>query len=133
MSDVKYRLVFAGLGLALVLVVLVGWLFGSPEGDPLVLPDALEQISPIPGSQVPLQTPIEVDVPVAYRIELFVDGFRVPSGELRFVEGTGVYSFEPSRSAVIAWGPGEHTVLVRWSKLGGLPDEGEFTWRFRTF
>ncbi len=133
MSDAKYRLLFIGLGLAFVAVVVVAVRFGSPEAPKVVLPPALEEITPLPASQVPLQAPIEVDVPVGYRIEMFVDGFRVPESELRFVEGTGVYSFSPSQSSIIEWGPGPHTVRVTWRKLGGLPDVGEHSWRFRVF
>ena len=133
MSDLKYRLIFIGLGVALVAVAVIGWRFGSPEADVAGLPDVIEELSPVPGSQVPLQTPIEIDVPVAYRIEMFVDNFRVPDAELRFVEGTGVYSFDPSRSSVIEWGPGQHRIVIRWNKLGGLPDTGEFAWTFRVF
>ena len=133
MSHGKYRALFIGLGLAFVAVVVAGVIYGSPEVPTASLPDALEEITPISGSQVPLQAPIEVDVPVGYRIEMFVDNFRVPESELRFVEGTGVYSFSPSQSTVISWGPGLHTVTVRWTRLGGLPDVGEHTWTFRVF
>lgn len=133
MSDTKYRLIFLGLGVAFVGVVVVGFLLGSPDREGVGLPAAIEEIGPLPSTQVPLQTPIEVDVPVGYRIEMFVDNFRVPTGELLFVEGTGVYRFNPHQSSVIAWGPGEHTVLVRWHRIGGLPDEGEYSWSFRVF
>ncbi len=133
MSDAKYRAIFLGLGVAFLAVILAGFVFGSPEAEDVPLPGVLEEISPLPGSQVPLQVRIEVDVPIGYRIEMFVDNFRVPETELQFVEGTGVYSFVPSRSEFIAWGSGEHSVLVRWRTISGLPDEGEFRWTFRTF
>jgi hypothetical protein len=132
-SDAKYRTIFIALGLAFVAVVIGGWWYGSPTADQPVLPGAIEAISPAPGSQVPVQTPVEVDVPVGYRIELFVDGFRVPEDELRFAEGTGVYSWTPTRASVIEWGSGERTVIVRWRRLSGLADEGEYSWTFRVF
>ena len=106
MSHAKYRTIFIALGLAFLTVVAGAWLFGSPEAPELILPPAIEQITPLPGSQVPSQTNVEVDVPVGYRIEMFIDNFRIPDGELRFVEGTGVYSWSPSTSQVIEWGPG---------------------------
>jgi len=133
MSHAKYRAIFIALGLAFLAVVAGAWLFGSPEAPELILPPAIEQITPLPGSQVPSQTNVEVDVPVGYRIEMFIDNFRIPDGELRFVEGTGVYSWSPSTSQVIEWGPGLHTVIVRWRKIGGLPDEGEYTWTIRVY
>ena len=133
MNDRRYLVIFLALGLAAGLVVIAAFLFGSPETSRDPLPQALEQIAPLPGSQVPLQTPVEVDVPVGYRVEIFVDGFRVPDSEVRFVEGTGVHSWAPARSSTILWGPGRHTVSVRWRKVSGLPDEGEHSWNFRVF
>lgn len=133
MSHAKYRAIFIALGLAFVFVVTGAWLFGSPDSGQVPLPGAIEAIAPAPRSQVPSQTSVEVDVPVGYRIEMFIDNFRVPQSELRFVEGTGVYSWSPLLSDTISWGPGEHTVLVRWRRIGGLPDEGEYTWTFRVF
>lgn len=133
MTDRKYLFIFLSLGLAAISVVTLAFLFGSPEGSQEPLPAVIEEISPLPGSQVPMQTPIEVDMPVGYRAEIFVDGFRVPDSEVRFVEGTGVHSWAPTRSSTIVWGPGPHTVSVRWRKLSGLPDEGSYGWRFRVF
>ena len=133
MTDRRYLLVFLVLGLLAVAVAVVGFAFGSPEGRPSPLPRAIEGISPQPGSQVPLQTPVEVDVPVGYRVDIYIDGFRVPASEVRFVEGTGVHSWAPTRSSTILWAPGTHTVLVRWERLSGLPDVGEHSWDFRVF
>ena len=133
MTDRRYLFIFLALGLAAVVVVTLAFLFGSPDRGRDPLPSVLEDISPLPGSQVPLQTPIEVDVPVGYRVEIFVDGFRVPDSEVRFVEGTGVHSWAPTRSSTIVWGPGPHTVSIRWRTLSGLPDEGQHSWSFRVF
>ena len=133
MTDRRYLFIFLGLGLAAVAVVAAAFLFGSPDTGREPLPQALEEIAPLPGSQVPLQTPIEVDVPVGYRVEIFVDGFRVPDSEVRFVEGTGVHSWAPARSSTMVWGSGSHTVSVRWRKVSGLVDQGEYSWDFRVF
>ena len=133
MSDRRYLLIFLALGVVALAVVVAAFMFGSPETDREPLPTVLEEIAPLPGSQVPLQTPIEVDVPVGYRVEIFVDGFRVPDSEVRFVEGTGVHSWAPTRSSTIVWSAGLHTVSVRWRKVSGLPDEGQHSWDFRVF
>lgn len=133
MTDRRYLLIFLALGLAAVVVVILAFRFGSPDTGREPLPAVIEEISPLPGSQVPLQTAIEVDMPVGYRVEMFVDGFRVPDSEVRFVEGTGVHSWAPTRSSTIVWGPGAHTVSIRWRKLSGLPDEGRHSWSFRVF
>ena len=126
-------IIFLALGLAAVVVVAAAFLFGSPETGRAPLPAVLEEIAPLAGSQVPLQTPIEVDVPVGYRVAIFVDGFRVPDSEVRFVEGTGVHSWTPTRSSTIVWSPGLHTVSVRWRKVSGIPDQGQYSWDFRVF
>lgn len=134
MTKGQYRALFILLGAAGAAAVAVAFLFGSPDAIRDPLPRAIEAIDPLPGSQVPLQAPIEVDLPVGYRAEIFVDGFRAPDSEVRYVEGTGVHSWTPVRSSVIAWGPGPHTVSVRWRKVTtGLADEGEYSWSFRVF
>lgn len=132
MTKGQYRALFLLLGAAGVAVVVVAFLYGSPEGEREPLPAVLENISPQPGSQVPRQTAVEVDLPVGYGLEMFADNFRVDL-EVRFVQGTGVYSWSPSDSSIISWGAGEHRVRVRWRRLSGLADEGEYSWTFRVF
>ena len=135
MTKGQYRALFLLLGAAGVAVVVVAFLYGSPEGEREPLPAVLENISPQPGSQVPRQTAVEVDLPVGYGLEIFPDDSLdpVPESEVRFVEGTGVYSWSPSDSSIINWDSGEHRVRVRWRRLSGLADEGEYSWTFRVF
>ncbi|MGH8874672.1 MAG: hypothetical protein ACRDVM_05395 [Acidimicrobiia bacterium] len=127
-----YRLVYAGLALALVAIIALGVAFGG-NGEPAELPGPIEAISPLPGDSVLRQAVIEVDFPVGYRAELWVDGFRVPDSEITFVEATGVLRWGPSPTStyLTEWTPGEHTALVRWDTITGLPDTGEFEWTFR--
>jgi hypothetical protein len=130
----QYRWVYFALGGALLVVVALGLVFGSPEASGGGRPDQIEAVSPEPGETVVRQTAIEVDVPAGYAIDLFVDNLLIPAGELFFVEGTGVYSWQPRPGGIIAeLAPGPHTVLVRWRTLSGLPDEGEYSWTFRTY
>lgn len=133
MTKGQYRALFLLLGAAGVAVVVVAFLYGSPEGEREPLPAVLENISPQPGSQVPRQTAVEVDLPVGYGLEMFADNFLVPDSEVRFVQGTGVHSWSPSASSIINWDAGEHRVRVRWHRLSGLADEGEYSWTFRVF
>ena len=80
------------------------------------------------------QTGIEVDVPAGYAIDLFLDGLLIPADELFFVEGTGVYRWDPGPGkAITELSSGQHEVLVRWRTLAGLPDEGEYAWTFRAY
>jgi hypothetical protein len=126
--------VYVGLGLALVAVVAFGVAFGSPDRPGVGRPTQIEAISPEPGETVIRQTRIEVDVPAGYGIEMYLDGLLIPEEELFFVEGTGVYSWQPGPDRIVTeLKPGDHTVLVRWRTLSGLPDVGEYSWTFRAY
>lgn len=130
----RYRLIYLGLGLLLVVVVALGVAFGSPDTPGDDRPAQIEAVSPEPGETVLRQARLEVDVPAGYTVEIFVDGFRVPEEELFIVEGTGVHSWQPgSETGVAEWSPGQHEVLVRWRTLSGLPDVGEYSWSFRVY
>ena len=125
-----YRLIYIGLGLIGLAAIALGIVF-SVEGDSIVLPDALESVSPAPGSLVPPQEGIEIDLQVGYEAQIVVDGW--PITDATFVEGTGVYRWSPSPSSptIQEWTPGEHTVVVTWDRYSGLPDPGSFEWSFR--
>jgi len=130
----RYRTIYVGLGLALIAVIAFGVAFGSPDRPGVGRPDQIEAISPEPGETVIRQTRIEVDVPAGYGIELYLDGLLIPEDELFFVEGTGVYSWQPGPDRILTeLAPGEHRVLVRWRTLSGLPDVGEYSWTFRAY
>ena len=126
----SYRLIYIGLGLVGVAAVALGFLH-SAEGEEVVLPEALESVSPSPGSLVPPQASIEVDLEVGYEATIFVDGF--PVNNATFVDATGVYRWAPTPTdpVVTEWSPGEHTVRVVWDTYTGLPDPGSFEWTFR--
>lgn len=133
-NKARYRRIYVALGVALLVVVALGVAFGSPEGAGGGRPYQIEAVNPEPGETVVRQTPIEVDVPAGYAIDLYVDNLLIPAEELFFVEGTGVYSWQPQPGGTIPeLAPGQHTVLVRWRTLTGLPDEGEYSWTFRTY
>lgn len=129
-DSMPYRLIYLGLALVGIAAIAFGLAFGG-GGEPTVVPEPLEAISPRRGDLVPPQTAIEIDLPVGYRAEIFVDGWPVPDAV--FVEGTGVYRWSPSPSSptITEWTPGEHTVRVVWDTIVGFPDPGEFEWTFR--
>ncbi len=130
----RYRAVYLGLGLALIAVTAFGIVFGSPDRAGMGRPEQIEEIEPEPGETVVRQTRIEVDMLSGYAIELFVDGFLIPAEEVFFVEGTGVYSWQPGADqAITELSPGRHEVLIRWRTLSGLPDVGEYSWSFRVY
>lgn len=125
-----YRLIYLGLGLVAVAAIAFALAFAG-GGEELAVPEEIEALSPQPGDLVPPQAGIEVDLPVGYVAEIYVDGWLVLDAV--FVEGTGVYRWAPSPSnpTVTEWAPGEHTVRVAWDTVRGLPDPGEFEWTFR--
>jgi hypothetical protein len=115
-------------------VVTLGIVFGSPDRAGVARPLQVEAVSPEPGETVVRQTRIEVDLVSGYAIDMFVDGLMIPAEELFFVEGTGVYSWQPGADRVISeLSPGQHEVLIRWQTLSGLPDVGEYSWTFRVY
>ena len=128
----RYRLIYLGLGALAVAVILLGVVFGQ-GGDPVVLPDPVESVSPRPGDSVLRQAVIEVDMEVGYELAIFVDGFRVPDTEIAFIEGTGVYRWAPTPTGLYLteWSPGVHDVRIEWNTVSGLSDVGSFEWSFR--
>jgi len=125
-----YRLIYIGLGLVGVAAIALG-LALSTEGEPTLLPDVLESVSPSPGSLVPPQTTLEFDLQVGYAAQIVVDGW--PIADATFVEGTGVYRWAPSPASptIQEWTPGLHTVVITWDTYTGLPNPGSYEWSFR--
>ncbi len=125
-----YRFIYIGLGLLVVAVIAFAIAF-SESGDPVVMPSVIEAVYPEPGDLATFQTQLEIDLEVGYRADIFVDGWRIDDAD--FVEGTGVYRWSPSPTnpSINEWTPGEHTILVRYDTINGLPDIGEFEWTFR--
>jgi hypothetical protein len=127
----RYRIIFSLLGLALAAVAF-GAILLAPSGTPATLPDVLEGYSPTDGSTVLRQIEIAIDLPVNYEIVLVVDGTTIPNDEINTIPQTGIFTWRPDETTMIPeWTPGIHTVWVRWDRVNGLPDPGEWTWRFR--
>ena len=142
MRSRAYRLIYFGLGAALISVVLLGLVFGSPATDSDDRPDVLEGIYPNPSSQISGTDVLEVDVPPEYSVDLWVD-FRgsgssdanwvqIPASEISIIEATGLHSWRPGPNRIFeTWPAGNQRVLVRWDTTVGLPDPGEYQWTFR--
>lgn len=127
----RYRLIYTFLGLALALVA-IGAVVFAPSGQVNEPPEVLESYSPSAESTVLRQIDVEIDLPVNYQIELVVDGVSIPSDEIDVVEETGRFTWRPDSTTTIPeWTPGFHTVWVRWDRISGLPDPGEWIWTFR--
>jgi hypothetical protein len=125
-----YRYIYIGLALIGVAAIALGIAL-SPEGDAIELPGPVEAVSPEPGSLVPQQAAVEIDLEVGYVAEITIDGW--PITDATFVDATGVYRWAPSPDSftITEWEPGEHTVHIVWNTYTGLPDTGSFEWSFR--
>jgi hypothetical protein len=138
----QYRLIYALLGTALFIVILLGIAFGSPDGGGSGIPDAIEAVYPPANTQESQFAKIEVDVPVGYAAVLWIDfrgnsdgspnWFRVPDSEITYVAATGVYEWRPGPDKLLeAWVPGNQRLKVTYETITGLPDNGEYEWNFR--
>jgi len=127
----RHRLRIVALALALgALVALVAAI--APRGERAEMPEPIESVFPLPGDTVVRQTAIEVDLPVGYTLEIYVDGERVPPVEIGVTSSTGVWLWQPGPGRSLEqWEAGEHTVRVVWRTTAGRPDPGEFSWTFR--
>lgn len=115
----------------MVAVVAAALVLGG-DGRQSRLPDPLQAVSPQPGTATLRQAVVEIDLPVGYRIELWVDGRHIPSEVIRLRPGTGLHVWDPTADDTSAvWGAGSHTVVVEWDRVQGLPDAGSFRWSFR--
>lgn len=134
MSKQTYRICILLLTALLVLVIIWGVTFYQDNNSELVLPDALENIYPLPNDQVPQQASLEIDLPVAYRLVLIVDNYIIPESEIQYVDATGLYIWKPGPNKTFeTWKPGKHYVRITWDTVTGLPDYGEYSWEFSTY
>lgn len=121
----------------------LGWVLTTATSSESTRPEVLEGLSPEPDSQVPRQTSIDVDVPVEYRVEIWIDfrgsgdlganWVRVPESEITVVEATGQYSWRPSTEGTLLneWQPGQQRVRIVWDTRVGIPDPGVYEFSFR--
>jgi hypothetical protein len=134
MSKQTYRICILLLTALLFLVIAWGVSFYQDNDEELILPDALENIYPLPNDQVPQQASLEIDLPVAYRLVLIVDNYIIPETEIQYVDATGLYIWKPGPNKTFeTWKPGKHYVRITWDTVTGLPDYGEYSWEFSTY
>ena len=134
MRKQTYRLCILLLTALLILVITWGVTFYQDNNEELVLPDALENIYPLPYDQVPQQASLEIDLPVSYRLVLIVDNYIIPESEIQYVDATGLYIWKPGINKTFeTWQPGKHIIRITWDTITGLPDYGEYTWEFTTY
>ena len=134
MKKNTYRLIILSLTALLSLTIYFGISFYQNNNETKELPSVIENISPLPNDQVPQQASLEIDLPVGYELTLVVDNYIIPSSEILYIEGTGVYVWKPGLNKTFeVWNPGNHEITITWSRVIGLPDVGEFSWTFSTY
>jgi hypothetical protein len=127
----RHRIVYLFLTLAFAALV-IAVVALAPSGEDSGLPEPLEGIFPASGDAVVRQTAIEIDLPVGYTIELWVDGNPIPPIEIGLVESTGRFVWQPGPGRIMEqWPGGDHSARVTWDRSTGRPDPGEYEWRFR--
>ena len=134
MKKNTYRLIILSLTVLLSLTIYFGISFSQNNNETKELPSVIENISPLPNDQVPQQASLEIDLPVGYELTLIVDNYIIPTSEILYIEGTGVYVWKPGLNKTFeVWNPGNHEITITWSMVIGLPDVGEFSWTFSTY
>ena len=82
-------------------IVLVVWLTRGGESAP-AYPSGLQAVTPVPGAQVPHQSPIGARLEPGWKLTLVINGTAIPAGQLD--AGTiqlGEHFFSPGEGKVI--------------------------------
>ena len=75
---------------------------------------------------------VTIDMAIGYEIEVFIDSLPVPESEFTYVEPTAVWTWAPGPGQLFEdWEPGLHSVVVRYERVVGGVDFGEYRWVFR--
>ena len=77
MTKNTYRFIILLLTVLLFLVIWWGVSFSQNNNDEIELPNAIENIYPLPYDQVPQQVSLEIDFPVGYELTLIVDNYII--------------------------------------------------------
>ena len=129
------RLVQIGLGIALLVVIIASVAF-IDIGDANPLPDAIQSISPVDGSQVPRQQPVVVDLAAGFEADLLVrdratgEFGPVDPERLQWEPATGVITWSPPEDATPS---GNFELRVEYRAISGLPEQGSYEWTIRTY
>ena len=129
--------VFA-VGLTLVAILIAAAISGADTEDRrTLLPSQVQSVSPKPGTIVPPQEPIVVDLRDDLTADLQLCGptggcVPLPADQVNFVPGLGQLSFQPGDGKdVEGYDPGQNTVKVSYrSQADPDRDNGTFSWSF---
>jgi hypothetical protein len=135
------RFAIVAVGLTLVVLLFAGAINTADTKDvKATLPKTVESISPQPGTIVPPQEPIVVDLRDDLTADLELCGptqsvgscTALPADQVEFVPGLGQLTFRPGDGQdVDAYDPGRNTVIVHYrSQADPEQDTGTFSWSF---
>lgn len=94
-------MVTLGVLVAAAGIVAAVWLTRGGESAP-AYPSGLQTVTPVPGAQVPHQSPIGARLEAGWKLTLVINGTTIPAGQLN--AGTtqlGEYYFAPGEGKVI--------------------------------
>lgn len=153
----QWPVLVASVAIAVCLVAMVWAAAYAVTGrDALNLPDAIEQIDPVPAAvRVPSQTSVFVDLLPGYEGVFVVDGLELETVNIEdlqdvqnrpgqqitlppttiFEPGNATLTFDPSDDSTIPeFTQGEHIVkVIYWKTLEGRGSARSFTWTFNVF
>jgi hypothetical protein len=131
MTTTGYRITFALLGVALI-VIIGGSVLLIPAGNPENLPPAVERYSPSEGDTAVNPVKVMIDLKPNYAAQFVIDGIGIPQVDLDSIPETGRYQFVPGPGKVIErWAAGDHTVVATWVGGSNNVDSGTLVWTFR--
>jgi hypothetical protein len=125
-------------GLTLVALLFAGAIMSADTKDvKSTLPGQVQSVSPRPGSIVPPQEQISVDLRDDLTADLEVCGpaggcIPIPADQVAFIPALGQLTFRPGPGREIeAFEPGRNTVKVTYrSQADPARDNGSFSWAF---
>jgi hypothetical protein len=135
------RFAIVAAGLTLVALLFAGAIVSADTKDErTALPTQVQSVSPKPGSIVPPQEQITVDLRDDLTADLELCGptqsvgacTALPADQVTFVPGLGQLTFRPGPDKEIdAYEPGQNRVNVSYrSQADPSKDTGTFTWTF---
>jgi len=134
MSEVRYRLLLAGLVVGALAALFAGVRATDTGEDDPVSPDIVERLVPSEGDEVIRQAELGVDLAPGYEGALTVNGVAIPTDELRLVPEQNQVFFTPGEGKAVEElhaGPNCAGAVVWKSSQGrGTADDRSFQWCF---
>lgn len=135
-----------GVRRVVILVMIAGALVGifftgraAVTGDDAGrdLPDSVDRLIPVPGGEVPRQSPVGIDVAEGHDAYLVINGQEVRDGDAGLVKdlGTGVIQFQPGPGRAVESLQSDQNCIVAfvWNRLEGESTAVPVSWCFSAY